>query len=198
MSAKLRWILVCIFPLLIGATCLYSALAVNQATWNNKHITNYTASITTLALPRPAVSVQVVVQDGKVEDEKLLQCEAGEPEYSANTCTVLTTDYHYIAGGQFTFTLNDLFEIAQICTDRTRIAVAKCGLPYQIGFTAFSSYIEMFELQKACSQSLQYSDWMCYVEYDAEYGYPKTIIQSSPNVLDGVSVIDVKDFQPTD
>lgn len=196
-TKKFRWGLVFAIPFLIGAVCLYSSLAVNQAIWNNQHITNYTASITTLALPRPAVSVQVVVENTKVADEKLLQCEVGQPEYAFNNCTALTT-YYYAPGGQFTYTIDDLFEEAHSCTEQTKIAVAKCGWPYQTGFTGFSSYTEMYDLQKACSQSLQSSDVMCFVDYDTEYGFPKHIVGSIPNVLDGVWVIQVKDFHVDD
>jgi hypothetical protein len=194
----LRWGMVLAFPFLVGALCLNSSFAINQSTWSNKHISNYTMDVQTLALPSPAVDVQVVVRNGKVADEKLLECEIGQSEYSADMCKAITT-YYYAPGGRFTHTMDDLFQIAQSCTEATKIIVAKYGIPYQIGFTGFTSLDAMRDFERAYGSSLQSFDWLCSVQYDLQYGYPTEIIyQAPPTVLDGTSIIMVKNFHVDD
>lgn len=185
------------FPFLVGALCLNSSLAVNQSTWNNKHITNYTMTVQTFAPPQPAVTVQVVVRNGKITNEKLMECEAGQSEYLPNLCEAIKT-YYYAPGGRFTYTMDDVFQYAQFCTEQTNISVAKYGLIYQIGFTGFSSKDAMYDFERAYRTSLQSSNLLCSVEYDPVYGYPKEIITSIPQVNDGGSVIVVKDFRVND
>ncbi len=184
-------------PFLIGALCLNSSFAVNQSIWNNKHISNYTMTVIGLWLPAPASTVQVVVRNGEITGEKLLECEIGQPEYSASTCKTLTT-YYYLPDGYRTYTADRLFQIAQMCTDQTNQVVKHYGLPYQIGFTGFISSDALYDFARAYRASLNYSDRLCSVEYDPEYGYPKQIVMYIPNVNDGGSVITVKNFHVDD
>jgi hypothetical protein len=193
----LRWGMVFAFPFLVGALCLNSSLAVNQSSWTHKNITNYTMSVKTLWLPVPVGDVQVAVRNGQISSEKLLECEVGQPEYSVQMCKTLTT-YYYSPGGNYTYTVDSLFKIAQSCTERTKIAVAKYGLIYKIGFTNFTSSDAMYDFEKAYRSSLQSSDSLCSVQYDPKYGYPIQIVQLTPQVTDGGSAIEVTYFHVDD
>src|SRR6185503_11221486 len=115
------------FPFLVGALCLIlvgalrpnSSLAVNQSTWTHKNITDYTMTVTTQYGAAGILDVQVVVRNNKIINEKLLECEVGQPEYHAGNCNALTT-YYYRRGGQFTYTVDDLFQKANSCVEGTR------------------------------------------------------------------------------
>ncbi len=186
------------FPFLVGALCKNSSLAVNQSIWTHKNVTNYTMTVTVLWLPIPASEVQVTVRSGKLTNEKLLQCEVGQPEYSASTCNTLTT-YYYQPGGDRTYTIDQLFQKAQLCTKQTITVVARYGLGYQLGFTGFTSSDAMYDFENAYRTSLQNTDWLCSVQYDPQYGYPTEIVTSAgPYILDGVVVVAVKNFHVDD
>src|SRR4051812_28952593 len=61
-----------------------TSTATNLFIWHGKPITNYTMTVQTVAPPQPAVTVEVVVRNGKVTNEKLMECEVGQSGYSAS------------------------------------------------------------------------------------------------------------------
>src|SRR6266542_3843398 len=54
-----------------------SPTVTNQSVWTSKHITNYTMTFQTSSPPVPSVDLQIVIRNGKIVDEKLLECEVG-------------------------------------------------------------------------------------------------------------------------
>jgi hypothetical protein len=169
----------------------------NQSAWTSKHIANYTMTVQTSSPPVPSVDLQIVIRNGKIVDEKLLECEVGQPEYSAPTCKALKT-YYYSPGGQYSNTMDDLFKIAESCTEYTKKEVTKCDVLMPVGFTGFTSSDELWDFQTNCGTKLTSIDALCSVQYDSEYSYPKEIFLSTPNALDGGSAIFVKNFHVDD
>jgi len=96
-----------------------SPTAKDQSAWTSKHITNYTMTVQTSSPPVPSVDLQIFIRNGKIVDEKLLECEVGQPEYSAPTCKALKT-YYYSPGGQYSRTMDDLSKTAESCTEYTK------------------------------------------------------------------------------
>ena len=176
---------------------LTSPTVTSQSAWTSKHIANYTMTVQTSSPPVPSVDLQIFIRNGKIVDEKLLECEVGQPEYSAPTCKALRT-YYYSPGGQYSRTMDDLLNIAESWTEFTKKAVAKCDVTVPTDFTGFTSSDEAWDFQKKCGTKLTSSDGLCSVEYDSQYGYPKEIFLTTPNVLDGGGVIAVKNFHVDD
>src|SRR5689334_17340550 len=121
-----------------------SPTVTNQSVWTNKHIANYTMTVQSFFLPSPAVDLQIVIRNGKIIDEKLLECEVGQPEYSAPMCKALKT-YYYSPGGRYSRTMDDLLNISETCTERTKKAVAKCDVPVPTDITGFTSSDEVWD-----------------------------------------------------
>lgn len=175
----------------IGSRSIENKSSIQHEFWSSKGISSYRIDVTTLALPVLPIGRSLFIQDGKITQDNIISCESPSTEHPAHYCDTIRR--YYSGTGQYT--LEELFDIADQCTRRTQNIIVICPAFHTSHFQGFSSSDELFDAAKTCEKYLQSSDVLCFVEYDVDYGYPKTIAQYMPQVLDGWVVISVKDFQ---
>jgi hypothetical protein len=142
-------------------------------------------------LPVAPVGLELTVQDGQVTKYIIIACENPSEEYPERWCEP-TRHYYWSMG---IYTIEELFDIADECTLKTRASLANCPAFAVDEFHGFEDPDNMFNMAQTCKTYLQTSAWLCAVKYDAHYGFPKTIVTYDPSVLDGSTTIIVKEFQ---
>jgi hypothetical protein len=144
-------------------------------------------------LPQPPVAQALTIQDGEVTKHSIIACDNPSKEYPENLCEPIS--YYYRTLG--IYTIEELFEIADVCLSQTRVSISKCSTTVADEFQDFPNAKVMFDTLKTCEAEFEYQDSFCAVEYDPYYGYPKDIFLHYLSFEDGYSTIIVKSFQIT-
>ncbi len=189
-----------ILPLLISAALVLSLIGNTEqdvpdyrALWNSAGIQNYQMRLVTLALPVPAIGLDLTVQKGEIVQQSIIACENPSAEYPESACETISRYYSNMGR----YTVDQLFDFADECLRKTQIAIAHCPAFAADKLQRFSNYDDIFSMAHACQHYLESSDLLCSVNYDTHYGYPNAISTYAPNVMDGSIMITVKEFQPT-
>lgn len=192
-SLKLPLVWRLVFICVIGTSVvLFFVVRNNPSTprelWNSKGIQDYQIVVETMALPQPVIGLALTIRDGIVVERSILACDNPSELYLAQTCEPIQR--YYVGLG--THTIEDLFDIGDNCTEVTQQALAACPLviPSPNGLDSFDT---MLAVADTCHAYLQ-DAWICSVEYDPVYGYPRSIIAYAPNIPDGYSSIQILDF----
>lgn len=160
--------------------------------WSAKGISSYQIRIVTLAMPAPAVALDLTIQDKKIVKQNIVACDNPSEENPSEYCDIIRHYYSYL--GQYT--VERLFDFADQCTAQTQTSLAICPA-FKNDFQDFSTSDEMFNAAKTCNDYLHISNPLCTVQYDSDYGYPRMISMFTPEVTDGFTSITVKDFRVT-
>lgn len=176
-----------------GGLILVSRLhpAEGRALWVQRGISNYEMRVVTVALPVPVIALDLTIRDQRIIGKSIVACNNPSEPYHPVDCETIK-QYYSQAGA---YTVEQLLDIADECTRRTQIALNHCPALDTNHIVRFSSIEEMHNTQQMCQPYFQSDDLICFVEYDADYGYPKSITRDSPLSLDAFSIIQVEDFQ---
>jgi hypothetical protein len=159
--------------------------------WNARGSNHYTMVVDTVALPVPRVGLELTVQDGEITHYTIIACEHPSEEYPESSCEPIRIYYTRLA----MYTIEELFETADTCIPRTQAALSNCPAFVERGLQGFDNAQAMFEMGSACREYVRPENWICYAEYDPDYGYPSLITNYSPNLTDGGSIIKVRNVQ---
>ncbi len=165
--------------------------AEGRALWAQRGILNYEMRVVTVALPVPVIALDLTIRDQRIIDKSIVACDNPSEPYHPIDCETIQ-QYYSQAGA---YTVEQLLDIADECTRRTHIALNHCPALDRNQVVRFASIEEMHNTQQMCQPYFQSDDLICFVEYDADYGYPKNIFQNSLGLVDGISIIQVEDFQ---
>lgn len=171
-----------------------NSLSNAYSKWESQNIDSYEMTLVAIALPAPPAALHLIVQNNVIVDETIIACEQPSDEYPTNLCEPTRTYYAYMAR----HTIEEIFESAEQCLSNTQLALQDC--PYiSSEFESFQSREEMYQIAESCQGYINnLSQWLCAVQYDDIYGYPKEISSYLPNALDGFGMLIVKDFQAND
>jgi hypothetical protein len=162
-----------------------------RALWAAKGAANYQIQIVTGSPPAPPVGWELTVQNGQITRQSIIACDHPSEEYPASNCD--TIRQYYSSVGKYT--IAQLFALAEDGLGLTQNSLLKCNLSTGNNFRSFSTLDEMRTAAQTCQNYLQSSDVLYAVQYDPDYGYPKTITEYTPSVFDGSMTIEVKDFR---
>lgn len=162
--------------------------------WNSRGSNNYEIIIEAVALPQPPVGVKLIIQNGEISNRSIIACDNPSAEYPTRLCEPIRQYYSSVGD----YTIEELFDVADTCLNRTRASISKCSSTKIDELNDFIGIDEMFNAVKACDIEFQFPDSFCVVKYDPYYGYPRDISSYYPYFEDGFSSINVKSFQITE
>lgn len=163
----------------------------NRELWESHNISNYSMIVETLAFPVPPIGVRVSVKNGEIFSADLVACEPAQTQYRVGLCKTLE---EYYPAQAHTFTIEDLLGEAEGCLQQNQSIFRQIGV---MPVHSLASSEEVLSFMREHSQSIQSvtgPDWMCFVEFDPDYGYPTSITSMNPFVFDGVGTISVTEF----
>ncbi len=163
-----------------------------RALWNENGSPDYQIRLLTVAPPAPPIGLELTVQGGQITQERILACDSPSDEYPADLCEPIRVYYGWMGR----YTINQLFELADNGTWRTRNSMAKCAAFTIQNFQGFSSSDELGQAACLCQTDLQSSDLLASVEYDPIYGYPSRIMNYIRQVMDGGLSVEVQAYRP--
>jgi hypothetical protein len=170
---------------------LNPALTEARARWESQGASHYRMTLVTSALPSPPTALELTVRDGEIVQERIISCENPSAEYPAEWCE--PTQRYYTSRGRYT--IEQLFETADICTQRTLISMSRCPAYISPAFHGFTSVEAMSEAIQTCQSYLRSVDTICAVSYDPASGYPAEIWALVYRVFNGSSSISVRAFE---
>jgi hypothetical protein len=92
--------------------------------------------------------------------------------------------------------IDNLFREAAKCTDETKAAYVRCQLIAPTAFHGFESVGDLVRFGQACGPNLRPdTTFLCAVEYEPKYGYPRKITWFEPNAIDSIGGYETTKFQ---
>jgi hypothetical protein len=166
----------------------------NRALWESHGITHYKMLLSTLALPSPWVTREVIVEAGEIVQAELVPC----PNVDAGACVSTGNEpMRYVAPSNVSrATIDVLFAQAETCTSQTIAALEQCEAFAPYTLTGFSNSDDMLAISRQClGDEFDLNVMLCAVEYDPVYGFPMSILHYIPNAFDGAGVVVVDEFE---
>lgn len=178
-----------------SATSSNAPITDPLALWNAHALQSYRLSLDMTALPLSNIEMELLIRAEIIAEARFPACEETSDQFSALQCEI--AEAYYRAGHAYTVT--QLFERAESCTEIMRQVLSTCGLSEAPLSTGLSSFQELqATLATGCPADSPSVRYLCAVGYDSIWGYPKTIESYLPNVDDGYGYIRVTAFEPLD
>lgn len=196
-----RWWGVGLVLLLCGMTVILyftfravSPVDANRALWESQGITSYRIRLSTLVLPSPVVTRDVIVEGNETAEPEPVPCP--NVEYRPCPSTAIMPPIYIAPADMSRATIDDLFSQAEACTHRTISLLDQCAAFAPYASTGFGNSDDMHAISRRCfGDEVDLSVVLCTVEYHPVYGFPTLIHHYIPNAIDGAGIVVVDEFE---
>ena len=178
-----------------SATSSNAPITDPLARWNAHALHSYRLRLDLTAVPLSNIEMELLIRADVIAEARFPACEETPDQYSTLRCE--QAEAYYRAGRGYT--VMQLFELAESCTDTMRQVSSTCGLPEVALSTGLSSFQALqATLATSCPVDSSPVRYLCAVGYDSIWGYPTSIESYLPGVDDGYGYIRVTAFEPLD
>jgi hypothetical protein len=155
----------------------------HQLKWQAHNIKSYSITVNTFAFLSPSREGVLTFYG----DEKLLnQTDNPECKPSKNMLCVegIIEPYNY--------SITSLFQTARSCLYKVKAVYAACFPHKANDFQGFATNSDLLDMERQCNAHIDST--LCFVEFDAVYGYPRSIVWMSRNCCDRFYGFEITNF----
>jgi hypothetical protein len=170
-----------------------TSIPTHRELWDSWGASKYVMVIETIALPQPPVGLELTIEDGEISNRSIIACDNPSGDYPAHYCETIQQYYSWVGN----YTVEELFETADMCLAQTRTSLSKCSSSVTNGFDDFPDAERMLDTVRQCEVEFEDTDYFCAVKYHPHFGYPRDISIYNPSLLHGFTSITVKSLTIT-
>ena len=169
-------------------------LADYRTLWNAQGVEYYRMELETILFPQPPVGLELVVRENEIVNSTIIACDNPSEAYPARLCEPIRRYYSWVGR----FTIDELFDMADVCIQETRVWFSTCPLFADTEFHDYTDFGALVGTARECLTALpQDGNYvsLCAVSFNSDYGYPNAISRFNPGLIHP-SFISVNEFQP--